>query len=153
MHNEVTFEGRNPAKRYVNTTDTSLESQEAQTAAADPLIQDILRRLSKVDSILSTLLGQAYDNSGTEGSRITLPDLLSRVAKLEEVANSATCVADTSHTSTSFPIEETTSFESLLIRAIRLVANQPAFVLSLEILMLLTSIGRQARAQFQMVSQ
>ncbi len=33
---------------------------------------------------------------------------------LGEVANSATCVADTSHTSSSFPIEETTSFESLL---------------------------------------
>ncbi len=36
------------------------------------------------------------------------------MAKLEEVANSATCEADTSHTSTSFPIEETTSFESVL---------------------------------------
>ncbi len=34
--------------------------------------------------------------------------------KLEEVANSATCVADTSQTSTSFSIEETTSFDSLL---------------------------------------
>ncbi len=53
--------GRNPAKRYVSFNDTSLESQEAQTAAADPLIQDILKRLLKVGSILSTLLGQAYD--------------------------------------------------------------------------------------------
>ncbi len=33
---------------------------------------------------------------------------------MEEVANLATCVVDTSHTPTSFPIEETTSFESLL---------------------------------------
>ncbi len=106
--------GRNPAKTYVHSNDTSLESQEAQTAAAGPLIQDILKRLLKVESNLSTLLGQAYESSGTEGSRITLPDLLSRVAKLEGVANSATCVADISHTSTSFPIEETTSFESLL---------------------------------------
>ncbi len=106
--------GRNPAKGYVSTNDTSLESQEAQTAAADSLIQDLLRRLLKVESILSTLLGQAFDSSGTEGSRITLPDLLSRVAKLVEVVNSATCVADTSHTSTSFPIDEATSFESLL---------------------------------------
>ncbi len=62
--------GRNPAKRYVNFNDTPLESQEAQTAATDPLIQDILRRLLKVESILSTRLGQAYDSSGTEGSRI-----------------------------------------------------------------------------------
>ncbi len=68
----------------------------------------------KVESILSTIHGQAHDSSGTEGSRTTLPDLLSRVANLEEVANSATCVADTSHTPTSFPIDETTSFESLL---------------------------------------
>ncbi len=29
---------RNPAKIYVHTNDTSLESQEAQIAAADPLI-------------------------------------------------------------------------------------------------------------------
>ncbi len=35
------------------------------------------------------------------------------MAKLE-VANSATCAADTSQTSTSIPIEETTSFDSLL---------------------------------------
>ncbi len=108
------YESRNPVKRYVNTNDTSLESQDAQAAAEDPLIQDILWRLSKVESILSTLLGQAYDSSGTEGSRITLPDVLSRVAKLEEVANSVTCVADTSQTSTSFPIQEKTCFESLL---------------------------------------
>ncbi len=83
-------------KRCVNINDTSLELQETQAAVADPLIQDILRRLLKVESILSTLFGQAYENSG----RITLPDLLSRVAKLGEVANSATCVADTSHTPT-----------------------------------------------------
>ncbi len=51
---------------------------------------------------------------GTEGSRITLPDLIPRVAKLEEVENSATCVDDTSHTSDTSPIDETTSFESLL---------------------------------------
>ncbi len=106
--------GRNPAKRCVIFNDTSLESQEAQTAAADPLFQDILKRLLRVESILSTLLGQAYDSSGTEGSRITLPDLLSCVAKLEEVTNSATGVADISHTPTSFRIDETTSFESLL---------------------------------------
>ncbi len=43
-----------------------------------------------------------------------MPDLLSRVAKLEEVGNSATCVADTSQISNSFHIEETTSFESLV---------------------------------------
>ncbi len=103
--------GRSPAKRYANCNDTSLESQEAQTAAADPFIQNILRRLLKVESILSTLLGQAYDSSATKGSRITLPELLSRVAKLEEVTNSATGEANTSHTSTSFPIDETT-FES-----------------------------------------
>ncbi len=36
------------------------------------------------------------------------------MAKLEEVANSATGVADTSRTPTSFPIDESTSFESLL---------------------------------------
>ncbi len=54
--------GRNPAKMYVNFNDT---------AAADPLVQDILRRLLKVESILSTLLGQAYDSSGTERSRPT----------------------------------------------------------------------------------
>ncbi len=72
--------GRNPAKRYVKINDTSLESQEAEIVAADPLIQEIYRRLLKVESILSTLLGQAYDSSGTEGSCITLPDLLSRVA-------------------------------------------------------------------------
>ncbi len=106
--------GRNPSKRCVNIYDTSLESQEAQTAAADPLIQDIFRCLLKVESIRSTFHGQAHDSSGTEGSRTNLPDLLSRVAKLEEIANSATCVADTSHTPTSFPIDETTSFESLL---------------------------------------
>ncbi len=105
--------GRNPAKRYVNTNDTSLEPQEAPTTAADPIIRDILRRLLKVKSILSTLLSQAYDSSGTEGSRITLPDLLSRVVKLEEAADSAACEADTSQTSNTFPIEETTSFESL----------------------------------------
>ncbi len=34
--------GRNPAKRYVIINNTSLESQEAQIAAADPLIQEIL---------------------------------------------------------------------------------------------------------------
>ncbi len=111
---KLRLRGRNPAKWYVNINDISLESQEAPTAAADPLIQDILRRLLKVESILCTLIGQAYDSSGTEGSRITLPDLLFRVAKLEEVANSATCVADTLHAPTSFSIEETTSFESLL---------------------------------------
>ncbi len=105
---------RKPAKRYVTINDTSLESQDAQAAAADPLIQDIPRCLSKIESILSTLLSQAYDGSETEDSRITLLDLLSCVAKLEEVANSATCEADTSQTSTSFPIEETTSFQSLL---------------------------------------
>ncbi len=36
------------------------------------------------------------------------------MAKLEEVANSATCVADTSQTSNSFLIKETASFEPLL---------------------------------------
>ncbi len=36
------------------------------------------------------------------------------MAKLEEVANSATGVADISHTPTSFLVHETTSFESLL---------------------------------------
>ncbi len=56
---------RNPAKRYIKINDTSLESQEAQIAAADPLIQEIFRRLLKVESIHSTLLGQAYDSSGT----------------------------------------------------------------------------------------
>ncbi len=88
--------GRKPAEGHVNINGASLESQDAQPAAEDALIQDILRRLLKIETILSTLLGQAYDGSGTEGSRITLPDLLSRVAKLEEVANLATCVADTS---------------------------------------------------------
>ncbi len=106
--------GRNPDKRYVNTKDTSLESEEAQTAATDPLIQGILRRLSKVESILSTLLGQAYDSSGTEGLRITLPDLLSRVVKLDEAADSALCEADTTKASNTSPIEETTSLESLI---------------------------------------
>ncbi len=48
--------GRNPAKRYVNINDTSLDSQEAQKAAADPLIQDILRRLLKVESISALFL-------------------------------------------------------------------------------------------------
>ncbi len=55
----------NPDKLYVKINDTSLESQEAQIAAADPLIQEIFRRLLKVESILSTPLGQAHDSSGT----------------------------------------------------------------------------------------
>ncbi len=54
------------------------------------------------------------DGPGTEGTRITLSDLLSHAAKLEEVANSATCVDDTTQTTTYFPIEERASFEPLL---------------------------------------
>ncbi len=83
-------------------------------AATDPKIQDILWRLLKIQSILSTLLGQANDAPGTEGTYITLPDLPSHVAKLEKVANSSTCLDDTSQTSTSLSIEETASFEPLL---------------------------------------
>ncbi len=60
------------------------------------------------------LLDQDYDDSGTEGPFNTLPDLLSRVVKLDEAADSAICEVDTSQTSTIFPIEEATSFESLL---------------------------------------
>ncbi len=93
---------------------TSLESQDAKAAATDPLIQNILGSLSKIESILCILLGQDYDGSGTEGPRITLPGLLSCVVKLEEAADSALCEADTSKTSTTSPIEETTSFESVL---------------------------------------
>ncbi len=107
---KLRLRGRNPAKRYVSFNHTSLESQEAQTSAADPLIQDILNRLLKVESVLSTLLGQAYDSSDTECSRITLPDLFTRVAKLEEVTNLTTGVADIPHIPTSFPIDETTFF-------------------------------------------
>ncbi len=63
-----------------------LESQDAQTAAADPLIEGALRRLSKIESILSIPLGQdgGHDGSGTEGPRITLPELLFRVVMMEK---------------------------------------------------------------------
>ncbi len=57
--------GRNPAKRYVKVNNTSLESHEAQIAAADPLIQELVRRLSRVESILSTPLGQAHESIGS----------------------------------------------------------------------------------------
>ncbi len=106
--------GRKAATRYVTYNDTPVESQDGQVAVAIPLIQGILGRLSKSESILRILLGHDYYGSGTEGPRITLPDLLSRVVKLEEAADSATCEAGTSQTSTTFPIEETTSFELLL---------------------------------------
>ncbi len=53
--------GRQSAIRYVTDNDTPLESQDAQAAAVDPLIKDILGRLPKVESILSILLGQDYD--------------------------------------------------------------------------------------------
>ncbi len=89
---------RKAAKRYVTDNETSLKSQDVYVTTADPLIQDILGRLSKNESILSFLFGQDYGGSGTEGPRITLPDPLSRVVKLEEAANSVTCVADTSQT-------------------------------------------------------
>ncbi len=60
------------------------------------------------------LLNQVYDGSGTEGPCNTLPDLLSRVVKLGGAADSAIGEVDTSQTSATFPIEEATSFESLL---------------------------------------
>ncbi len=98
---------------YVSANYIPIESQDAQAAAADPLIQDILGRLSKSESTLSIFLGQDYEGSDAEGPRITLPDLLSRVGKLEEATDSATREADISRTSTTFAIEET-SFKSLL---------------------------------------
>ncbi len=58
--------------------------------------------------------GQDYDGSGSEGPRRIRPDLLSHVVKLEETADSAACEADTSQSSSIFPIEETISFELLL---------------------------------------
>ncbi len=60
------------------------------------------------------LLDQDYDGSGSEGPCNPLPDLRSRVVKLEEAADSAICEVDTSQTSTTFSIEEATAFESLL---------------------------------------
>ncbi len=39
--------------------------------------------------------------------------MLSRVVKLKEAEDSATCETDTSETHSPFPIEEKTSFESL----------------------------------------
>ncbi len=105
--------GRKAATRYVTDNDTPLESQDAQAAATYLLIQDILGRLFKIETI-SILLGQDYDGSGSEGPRRTPPELLSLVVILEETADSAACEADTSQSSTNFPIEETASFELLL---------------------------------------
>ncbi len=41
--------------------------------------------------ITLALVTQDYDGSGTEDPRITLPNMLSRVVKLKEVENLATC--------------------------------------------------------------
>ncbi len=60
--------GSRAASRYVTVNGTCLESQDAQAAAEDPYIQDILRRQSISESILSSRLGQDYDGLGTEGS-------------------------------------------------------------------------------------
>ncbi len=89
-------------------------SQGAQATAADPTIQDILLRLSKIESILTVLLGQSYDGPGTEDSSITLPKLLSYVVRLEQAVDSVTYKVNVVQTPSSFPIEEKTSVESLL---------------------------------------
>ncbi len=80
-------------------------------AAVEPFLKDTN---SKIESILSILIGLDYDGSGTEGPPITLPHLPPCVVKLEEAAESATFEADTSQPSTTFPIEDTNYFESLL---------------------------------------
>ncbi len=51
---------------YVTIIDTLIESLDAQEPTGDPLTQDILRRLSIIEFILSTLLDQAYDGSCTK---------------------------------------------------------------------------------------
>ncbi len=71
---------------YVTDNDTRLKSQDERH----------LRRLSKTKSTLSIPLGQDNDGYGTESPRITLPELLSPMEKLEEAADSAACEADTS---------------------------------------------------------
>ncbi len=111
---ELWQRGRKSDSRYVTDNDTPLLSLGAQATAADPTIQDILLRLSKIESILTVLLGQGYDGSGTEGPSITLPKLLSCVVRLEKAVDSVTYEANVVQTPSSFLIKEPTSFESLL---------------------------------------
>ncbi len=65
--------GRKAATRCVTDNDAPLEAQNAQAMAADTWFNS-LGHLSKIESILSILLGQDSDGSGTESP--SQPDII-----------------------------------------------------------------------------